>query len=145
MARIWRPAEIDLDQLTRLGKNTLPGHIGIEFVDIGDDWLKARMPVDARTHQPFGRLHGGASVALAETVGSIAGSLTVDRAMHVVVGMEINANHIRPAKDGWVYGTAKSESLGRTTQVWTIRITDEQDRLVCLSRITLAVIPAERG
>jgi 1,4-dihydroxy-2-naphthoyl-CoA hydrolase len=145
MTRIWHQEDIDLEALTRLGDNALPGHIGIEFVGIGDDWLKARMPVDRRTHQPFGRLHGGASVALAETVGSIAGSLTVDRATHVVVGMEINANHIRPAKEGWVYGTAKAEALGRTTQVWTIRVTDKQDRLVCLSRITLAVIPAQRA
>ena len=145
MARIWHSAEIDLQALTRLGDNALPGHIGIEFVEIGDDWLKARMPVDRRTHQPFGRLHGGASVALAETVGSIAGSLTVDPTVSVVVGMEINANHIRPAKDGFVYGTAKAEALGRTTQVWTIRVTDEQDKLVCLSRITLAVIPVQRA
>lgn len=145
MARIWHSAEIDLQALTGLGDNALPGHIGIEFVEIGDDWLKARMPVDRRTLQPFGRLHGGASVALAETVGSIAGSLTVDPAVGVVVGMEINANHIRPAKDGFVYGTAKAEALGRTTQVWTIRVTDEQDKLVCLSRITLAVIPVQRA
>ena len=142
---IWHSADIDLQALTRLGDNALPAHIGIEFVAIGDDWLKARMPVDRRTHQPFGRLHGGASVALAETVGSIAGSLTVDPTVSVVVGMEINANHIRPAKDGWVYGTAKAEAIGRTTQVSTIRITDEQDRLVCLSRITLAVIPVQRA
>lgn len=143
--RVWHSAEIDLQALTRLGENALPGYIGIEFVAIGDDWLTARMPVDRRTHQPFGRLHGGASVALAETVGSIAGSLTVDPAVSVVVGMEINANHIRPAKDGWVYGTARAEALGRTTQVWTIRIVDEQDRLICLSRITLAVIPVHRA
>ena len=143
--RVWHSAEIDLQALTRLGENALPGYIGIEFVGIGDDWLTARMPVDRRTHQPFGRLHGGASVALAETVGSIAGSLTVDPAVSLVVGMEINANHIRPAKDGWVYGTARAEALGRTTQVWTIRIVDEQDRLICLSRITLAVIPVHRA
>jgi len=142
---IWHSADIDLKALTRLGDNALPAHIGIEFVAIGDDWLKARMPVDRRTHQPFGRLHGGASVALAETVGSVAGSLIVDPAVSVVVGMEINANHIRPAKDGWVYGTATAEAIGRTTQVWTIRITDEQDRLICLSRITLAVIPLHRA
>ena len=143
--RVWHSAEIDLQALTRLGENALPGYIGSEFVAIGDDWLTARMPVDRRTHQPFGRLHGGASVALAETVASIAGALTVDPAVSVVVGMEINANHIRPAKDGWVYGTARAEAIGRTTQVWTIRVTDEQDRLVCLSRITLAVIPAHRA
>lgn len=143
--RIWYEDHVDLDELTRLGNNALPGLIGIEFVDIGDDWLKARMPVDARTHQPHGRLHGGASVALAETVGSIAGTLVLDRATSTAVGMEINANHVRPAKDGFVYGTARAESLGRTTQVWTIRITDEADRLICLSRMTLAVIPVQKA
>lgn len=142
---VWHSNDIDLAQLTANGAHCMPGHIGIEFVEIGEDWLKARMPVDPRTHQPFGRLHGGASVALAETVGSVAGALTVDPAEQLVVGMEINANHIRPVRDGWVYGTAKAESIGRTTQVWTIRVTDEADRLVCLSRITLAVIPANRG
>jgi len=139
---IWHAEAVDMAQLTALGAGSLPGHIGIEFVERGDDWLKARMPVDARTHQPYGRLHGGASVALAETVASVAGALTVDPARSAVVGMEINANHLRPVKDGFVYGVAKAESLGRTAQVWTIRITDEADRLVCLSRMTLAVIPA---
>jgi 1,4-dihydroxy-2-naphthoyl-CoA hydrolase len=142
---IWHSSELDLAQCTALGNNALPGLIGIEFVDYGDDWLKARMPVDARTHQPFGRLHGGASVVLAETVASVGGALTVDRQVSLVVGQEINANHIRPVKDGWVYAVAKAESIGRSSQVWTIRITDEQDRLVCLSRITLAVIPANRA
>lgn len=142
---IWHHAGVDLDALTAAGAASLPGHIGIEFVGRGDDWLKARMPVDRRTHQPYGRLHGGASVALAETVASMAASLTVDPAQSAVVGMEINANHIRPVRDGFVYGVAKAEALGRTTQVWTIRITDEADKLVCLSRITMAVIPAPRA
>ena len=142
---LWHSDEIDLQALTALGSASLPGHLGIEFTAIGDDWLKARMPVDARTHQPFGRLHGGASVALAETIASIAGTLTLDRMEKIVVGLEINANHIRPAKDGYVHGVAKAEALGRTTQVWTIRITDDDDRLVCLSRITLAVIPVQRA
>jgi 1,4-dihydroxy-2-naphthoyl-CoA hydrolase len=141
---IWHSPDIDLEQLTALGAQGMPGHIGIEFVERGDDWLKARMPVDRRTHQPFGRLHGGASVALAETVASVAGALTLDPAISVAVGQEINANHVRPVKDGWVYGVAKAEAIGRTSQVWTIRVTDEQDRLVCLSRITLAVIPVAR-
>jgi 1,4-dihydroxy-2-naphthoyl-CoA hydrolase len=142
---IWHIAEIDLAALTAAGAESLPGHIGIEFVEHGDDWLKARMPVDRRTHQPYGRLHGGASVALAETVASMAASLTVDPAQNAVVGMEINANHIRPVRDGSVHAVAKAEAVGRTTQVWTIRITDEADRLVCLSRITMAVIPAPRA
>ena len=122
----------------------MPGLLGIEFVACGDDWITARMPVDPRTHQPFGRLHGGASVALAETVGSVAASYCVDRSRFVAVGMEINANHIRPAYSGWVHATATPESLGRNTQVWSIRIRDDQDRLVCISRLTVAVIPAER-
>lgn len=142
---IWHVAGIDLDALTAAGAVSMPGHLGIEFVEAGDDWLKARMPVDRRTHQPYGRLHGGASVALAETVASMAASQTVDPAQSAVVGMEINANHIRPVRDGFVYATAKAEALGRTTQVWTIRITDDDDRLVCLSRITMAVIPAPRA
>ena len=142
---IWHDEPVDLAALTALGRASMPGHLGIEFVAAGDDWLQARMPVDHRTRQPFGRLHGGASVALAETVASVGGALTVDRRTSVVVGMEINANHVRPAKDGYVRATAKAESLGRTTQVWTIRITDEDDRLVCLSRITLAVIPVPQA
>ena len=142
---IWHVAGIDLDALTAAGAASMPGHLGIEFVEAGDDWLKARMPVDRRTHQPYGRLHGGASVTLAETVASMAASLTVDPAQNAVVGMEINANHIRPVRDGFVHAVARAEALGRTTQVWTIRITDEADRLACLSRITMAVIPAPRA
>lgn len=111
----------------------------------GDDTLTARMPVNARTIQPHGRLHGGASVALAETVGSIAANLILNSAVSAGVGLEINANHLRPVKEGYVYGTAKAQALGRTTQVWTIRITDEADRLVCLSRFTVAVIPTARA
>lgn len=123
----------------------MPAHIGIEFVDCGDDWLKARMPVDSRTHQPFGRLHGGASVALAETLGSMAGAMVVDPAQFLTVGLEINANHVRPVRDGWVYATARPEAIGRTTHVWSIRIEDEAGKLVCVSRITLAVIAINRA
>lgn len=142
---IWHGTPPALDVLNANGRNTLLERLGIEMVELGEDWLRGRMPVDARTHQPFGRLHGGASVALAETLGSVAGMLTVDPAVSAVVGMEINANHIRPAKDGFVYGVAKAEAIGRTTQVWTIRITDEEDQLVCISRMTLAVIPARQA
>ncbi|THD34696.1 MAG: hotdog fold thioesterase [Sphingomonas sp.] len=130
----------DPGALTQMGAASMPGHIGIEFTAVGDNWLAARMPVDARTHQPFGRLHGGASVALAETVASVGATMTLDPATSVAVGMEINANHIRPAMSGFVTAVATAESIGRTTQVWTIRITDDADKLVCLSRITLAVI-----
>ena len=146
MRAIWHsdPAG-DLAALTALGTRGMPGHIGIEFIASGDNWLRARMPVDHRTHQPYGRLHGGASVALAETVASVAGACTVDRATHGVVGMEINANHLRPVKDGWVTCTATAEAIGRTTQVWTMRIEDEGGKLVCLSRMTLAVIELTRA
>ena len=124
---------------------TMIDHLGIEVVEVGDDWLKARMPVDHRTVQPQGRLHGGASVSLAETVGSIAANMAIEGDDHLAVGLEINANHVRPAMDGYVHGTARPESLGRTTQIWSIRITDDQDRLICISRLTMAVIPMTKG
>ena len=124
---------------------TMIDHLGIEVVEVGEDWIKARLPVDRRTVQPQGRLHGGASVALAETVGSIAGNMAIAGNELLAVGLDINANHIRPVRDGYVYGTAKPEALGRTTQVWSIRISDEDDRLVCISRLTMAVIPISKG
>ena len=116
----------------------------MELGDCGDDWLRVRRPVDERTRPPQGRLHGGASVALAETVGSIAANFCIDEAEKVAVGQEINANHIRPAYDGWVHATARPEALGRTSQVWSIRIEDEAGRLVCIARFTVAVISSER-
>jgi 1,4-dihydroxy-2-naphthoyl-CoA hydrolase len=140
----WGGQRPPLEAMTALGDGALPGHLGIEFVDCGDDWLRARMPVDHRTQQPYKRLHGGASVALAETVGSVGAAFCVDRGAFATVGMEINANHIRPAYSGWVYATARPESLGRTTQVWSIRIEDEAARLVCISRLTMAVIAQDR-
>lgn len=143
---IWHDSSVaDLAQVTAVGAASMQGVLGIEFVARGDDWLKARMPVDARTHQPYGRLHGGASIALAETVASTPASMTVDRRTTGVVGQEINGNHIRPVRDGYVYATAKAESIGRTSQVWTIRIESEEGKLVCLSRITMAVIAMERA
>jgi 1,4-dihydroxy-2-naphthoyl-CoA hydrolase len=118
----------------------LPNHIGIEFTEIGPDYLRGRMPVDGRTIQPYGILHGGASVALAETLGSIAATLVIDRTQHRCVGQEINANHIRAASAGFVIGTARPVHLGRRSHVWEIRITDEQERLVCISRITMYIV-----
>jgi 1,4-dihydroxy-2-naphthoyl-CoA hydrolase len=140
----WGGKRPPLEPMTALGADSLPAHLGIEFVDCGDDWVRARMPVDHRTQQPFRRLHGGASVALAETIGSVAASYCLDRERFVAVGMEINANHIRPAYEGWVYANARPEALGRTTQVWSIRIEDEAGKLVCISRLTMAVIPVDR-
>ena len=119
---------------------TLVGHLGIEFTEIGDEHVTARMPVDARTHQPYGLLHGGASVALAETLGSTGAGLCVDPARQYVVGLEINANHVRAVKEGWVTGTVRPLHRGKTTQIWEIRIVDDAGKLVCISRITMAVL-----
>lgn len=144
-APIWHGGVVpDLAGLTRFGEGCLPGHIGIEFIEAGPDFLRARMPVDQRTRQPYGRLHGGASVALAETAGSVAAASTLDSARFAAVGMEINANHVRPVRDGWVIATARPESIGRTTQIWSIRVEDEAGKLVCISRITMAVIEVAR-
>ena len=142
---IWKDDRPDPQAVIARAEGTMIDHLDIEIVEIGDDFLKARMPVDQRTVQPQGRLHGGASCVLAETVGSIAANLVIDSSEFLAVGLEINANHIRPVKDGFVYGTARADSIGRTTQVWTIRITDDADRLVCISRLTMAVIPMARG
>ena len=145
MAAIWRDGRHPMQGLDQANaRGTLMTALGIEFLAAGDDWLKGRMPVDARTHQPFGVLHGGASVALAETLASWAGTCAVG-AGQACVGMEINANHVRPVSDGWVYGVATPEALGKTSQVWSIRITNEAGKLVCISRMTLAVVPLPGG
>ena len=140
---IWHDPQISLPALTALGRGNMAEHLGIEFTAIGPDWLAARMPVTERTTQPWGRLHGGASVALAETVGSIAAMLTLDPDEGAAVGLEINANHVRPASSGFVHAVARSENIGRTTQIWSIRTTDDTERLVSIARITLAIIPAK--
>jgi 1,4-dihydroxy-2-naphthoyl-CoA hydrolase len=132
--------EVSLDYARERGRGTLLEQLGIELVEVGADFLKARMPVDQRTRQPAGVLHGGASVALAETLASWAATFCVDPAQHHCVGIEINANHVRPAADGWVYGTARPVNLGRTIQVWEVRIVNADDKLVCISRVTMAVL-----
>jgi 1,4-dihydroxy-2-naphthoyl-CoA hydrolase len=142
--RIWHRTNLDPADVTRGEAQSLAEHLGIVIIEIGDDYVSASMPVDSRTVQPHGRLHGGASVALAETVGSLAANLTLDPAAQIAVGLEINANHIRPVKNGVVRATARPEALGRTTQIWSIRIVDEQGRLVCISRLTMAVIAVDR-
>jgi 1,4-dihydroxy-2-naphthoyl-CoA hydrolase len=129
----------DLAQAAAAGN--LVGHLGIEFTDAGPDSLTARMPVDHRTRQPLGFLHGGASVALAETLVSFAATFTVDQERESCVGMEINANHLRSVSSGWVTGVATPVVLGRRTQVWEVRITDDDGALVCISRCTIAVVP----
>ena len=130
-----------LDQV-HFKRATLASHLGIEFIELGADYLKGRMPVDARTHQPHGILHGGASVALAETLGSVAAGLVVDPDKYRVVGQEINANHVRAITEGHVIGTARPIHIGKRSHVWEIRIVDEQERLICISRLTIAVIEA---
>lgn len=140
MPTIWFYPSPRVEDLQPFTKGTLAENLGIEFTEIGDDYLRATMPVDHRTLQPQGLLHGGASVALAETLGSIGAALTVDPEKHACVGLEINANHVRSARHGLVTATARPIHTGATTQVWDIRITDEKDRLVCVSRLTVAVL-----
>ncbi|MET0987273.1 MAG: hotdog fold thioesterase [Steroidobacteraceae bacterium] len=129
-----------LDDLRHISGKTLASHIGIEFVEIGPDYVKARMPVDERTRQPYGVLHGGASVALAESLASVGATLCVDPARFQVFGQEINANHVRSVSEGYVYGIARPLHRGRRSHVWEIRIVDEKDRLVCVSRMTAVVV-----
>lgn len=136
---IFKPG-ITLDILNKLSANTMVTHLGIVFTEIGSDFIKGTMPVDARTHQPLGLLHGGASVALAETLGSVAATCCVDTNIQYCVGLEINANHIKSVRSGLVTGRTSALHIGKKTQVWEIKITNEQDELVCVSRITMAVI-----
>jgi uncharacterized protein (TIGR00369 family) len=141
--RIWE-GEPSLAMANELSARCLIGHLGVELVEVGDDFLVGRMPVDERTRQPVGVLHGGASVTLAETLASWAATFTVDHEDASCVGMEINANHVRPVTSGWVTGVARPVSLGRRTQVWEVRITDDGGELVCISRCTLAVVPRRK-
>ena len=131
----------NLEQLNASRGSTLVEHLGIVITEVGADFLRGTMPVDARTKQPFGLLHGGASVALAETLGSIAGNLCLDAQIAMAVGLEISANHVRAVTRGTVTGTARPLHLGRNTQVWDIRIENEAGQLTCVSRLTLAVVP----
>ncbi|PRY33915.1 1,4-dihydroxy-2-naphthoyl-CoA hydrolase [Spirosoma oryzae] len=133
----------DLSRLQFADIDTITKHLGIEFTEAGEGYLTARMPVDGRTHQPFGILHGGASVVLAESLGSVASWMLLDDpARQRAVGLEVNANHLRAVRSGWVYGRCTPIHTGRTTHVWDIRITDEQGKLVCISRLTVAIISA---
>jgi len=136
---IWH-LSTTVDEINANCCGTLCEHLGIEFLEIGEDYLKARMPVDHRTIQPAGILHGGASVVLAETLGSVAALLCEDPQTRHCVGLEINANHVRPVRTGYVYGVVRPLHIGSSTQLWEIRITDEQERLVCISRLTMAVL-----
>jgi 1,4-dihydroxy-2-naphthoyl-CoA hydrolase len=133
-------SSLSLDQLNTISKNTMVEHLGIEFTAVGEDFLEATMPVDHRTKQPMGLLHGGANVALAETMGSLAAALTIDTAKQACVGLEINANHVRAVKEGKVKGIAKPVHIGKSTQIWEIKIYNEPEQLCCISRITLAIL-----
>lgn len=135
---IWKKP-ITLELCTQTSENTAVSHLGIEFVEVGDDFLRARVPVDERTRQPFGLLHGGVSVVLAETLGSI-GAYYASPEGHHSVGLDINANHIRAATSGWVTGTARPVHVGRTTQVWQIDMVNDAGELTCVSRITMAIL-----
>lgn len=135
---VW-PQGVTVEALNARSKGTLMESLGIVFTELGEGYLRAIMPVDARTHQPYGLLHGGASVALAETLGSSAGALMAGG--NAVVGLEINANHLRAVRSGTVTGTTRPLHIGRSTQVWEIHIEDEAGKPVCISRITLSVLP----
>ena len=138
---LWKQAP-DLEQLRRGMRGTLLEHLGLTVEGFGDDWISVRMPVDHRTIQPYGILHGGASVALAESLGSLASVLCIaDPASHTPVGVEINANHLRPVPDGqYVIGTLSPVRVGRRMHVWNIEIRDPEDRLVCISRLTIMIV-----
>ncbi len=137
--KIWKNA-ITLEALNARGKNTMMEYLGIEITEIGDDYLAARMPIDHRTLQPVGIMHGGASCVLAESVGSTAANCCVDQSQFYCVGLDINTNHIRSIRNGFVIGTAKPYHLGRTTQVWSIEIVNEHKQLISVNRLTMAVL-----
>jgi 1,4-dihydroxy-2-naphthoyl-CoA hydrolase len=138
--RIWH-RDVSLEQLNRLQQGSMPQHVGILLTEIGDDFLRGSMPVNERTRMPFGSIHGGASVVLAETLGSVAANVVVDNMRQSCVGQDINANHIRPAPDGSVVtGTARAIHLGRRSQIWGIDIVDAHGHLVCVARLTMAVL-----
>jgi len=136
---IWFNKNLSLTDLVITG-NTMGTHLSMQWVEVGNDYLKMSMPVDDRTKQPYGLLHGGASCALAETVGSVASYYVLDPSKYICVGLEINANHIRSAKQGIVTATATRLHLGSTTHVWDIKIHDENEKLICVSRLTVAIL-----
>jgi len=137
--KIWQ-SEINLTIVTERAKNSMSDFLGIEFVEVGDDYLTARMPVNERTKQPIGIMHGGASCVLAETVGSTAAQFCVDKSKYYCVGLDINTNHVRSMREGFVIGVAMPFHLGKSTQVWGIEIKDEAGKLVSVNRLTMAVL-----
>ena len=143
MNPIWKQP-ISVEKLTAIHVNTTVAHLGIEFLEVGDDFIRARAPVDARTRQPLGILHGGISVLLAETLGS-CGAACASPPGHRALGLDINANHLRSVTEGWVTGIARPVHTGRTTHVWQIELTDDNGRLTCVSRITMAILAPAAG
>ena len=140
MPSIWNRKSLNIDDLNNQSWNTMAETLDIRFSEIGENRLKATMPVNHKTHQPYGLLHGGASAVLAETVGSVASSLCVDIEKQICVGMEINCNHLRGKREGTITATAEPLHIGATSHVWDIRITDEQEKLICVSRLTVAIL-----
>lgn len=140
MSTLWKNEPHGLSALNDHSRNTMAELLEIRFSEIGDNYLKATMPVCHKTHQPHGLLHGGASAALAETIGSVASWLAIDRSKQMCVGIEINCNHLRAKKDGIVTATAEPLHIGATTHVWDVRIRDEKEKLVCISRLTVAIL-----
>jgi uncharacterized protein (TIGR00369 family) len=138
MPAIWKNP-VSVEQLTRIHEGTAVAHLGIEFLEVGDDFIRARVPVDARTRQPYGLLHGGVSVVLTETLGS-CGAASACAPGHRAVGLEVNANHLRSATSGWVTGTARPVHIGSATHVWQIELQDDEGRPTCISRLTMAIL-----
>jgi 1,4-dihydroxy-2-naphthoyl-CoA hydrolase len=135
---------ITIEDLAGLSTNTMADFLGLKWIEIGDDFLKMSMPVNATTRQPYGFLHGGASCVLAETIGSIGSALVIDREKYYCVGLEINANHLRSVTEGIVIATARPLHLGKTTHVWDIKIYDEKEKLFCVSRLTVAILTIKK-
>ena len=137
---IWFNKDLQLNDIKSITPDTMGEWLGMEWVEIGPDYLKIKMPVDKRTIQPYGLLHGGASCALAETAGSVASHFMIDPSRYICVGLEINANHLRSAREGWVTATASPLHIGTTTHVWDIKIHDDSGKLICVSRLTVAIL-----
>ena len=138
---IWKQT-LSVELLRQIGENTAVSHLGIEFLEVGEDWLSARVPVNRQTCQPYGLLHGGVSVVLAETLGSCGAAFAVPEGTKVV-GLDINANHLRGVSEGWVTGVARAVHVGRSTQVWQIDLRDDAGKLSCVARLTMAVLPSK--
>ena len=138
MPPFWKQA-VSVEVLTAIHRDTAVAHLGIEFLEVGDNWIRGRVPVDTRTRQPYGILHGGVSVVLAETLGSCGAAFACPQG-HRAVGLDINANHLRSTTSGWVTGTARPLHVGRSTHVWQIELTNDQDQLTCVSRLTMSIL-----